>query len=85
MRISGLAAASGLVLAAALVLAVGGPASAQLPPNFNPAKPFAGVAKAEDYVKYFKPGAPHVVPGDAFGNMTSGEFWRTSWQGAEQN
>ena len=80
MRISDFVAAS-IAFAACTALTTAGPAAAQIPANFDPARPFTGVAKAEDYVKYFKPGAPHIVPDDPFGNMTAGEYWRTSWQG----
>jgi hypothetical protein len=27
------------------------------------------------------PGKANVVPGDAYANMTSAEFWRNTWQG----
>ena len=75
-----LAACAGAVMA----LAAGGTATgalAQAAPPLNPAKPFAGTAKAADWVKRFKPGQPRLTPNDPFGNMTSGEFWRGSWQG----
>ena len=80
MRVCSLAAASGLALTVWLTI-VAAPVAAQAPSGFNPAKPFAGVTKAGDWVNRFKPGQPHLVAGDPFGNMTAGEFWRTSWQG----
>ena len=87
MKVLGLGGPVGLGLAACLVLgtapasaAPAAPAAAPLGP-FDPAKPFAGVTKAGDYTRRFKPGQPDVVAGDPFGNLTAGEFWRGSWQG----
>ena len=64
------------VAAAALLTVWSGPVSAQAPAPFNPAKPFAGVTKAGDFVKRFRSGKPDIVAGDPFGNMTSTEFSR---------
>jgi hypothetical protein len=72
------------VVGAALSTALLGcalPALAQTPPGFDPAHPFAGIKTAEAYEKLFISGKPSIVPGDRFGNMTSADFWRVSWQG----
>ncbi len=47
----------------------------------DPAHPFAGVASAEQWESKFVSGEPNVVPDDAFGNMTTHEFWQNSWSG----
>lgn len=78
MKFTGACAAAALALAAGALPVT---AMAQAPAPFNPAKPFAGLTKASDWVKRFKPGTPKPVANDPFGNMTSGEFWRGSWQG----
>lgn len=49
--------------------------------SFDPANPFAVVTSAQQWLKHFVSGKPHIVVNDRFGNTTSAEFWRNSWQG----
>jgi len=47
-------------------------------PAFDPLDPFAGLASADDWLAMFQTTAD-ADPDDAFHNMTSGEWWRNTW------
>jgi len=49
-------------------------------PDFDPTDPFAGVESAGDWLDRFVTEAP-ADPNDPFNNMTSGEWWRNTWNG----
>ncbi len=75
---------AGLLAAAILAAACANPFQALAQsnqPTFDPAHPLANITSAEQWVKKFNPGKPDIVPNDAYGNMTSSEFWRDSWEG----
>lgn len=79
-----LTSATGLLAGWVVVAAVAmtGPACAQpTQPKFDPAHPFANIKTADQWVKKFSSGKPHIVPNDPWGNMTPQEFWTKSWQG----
>jgi hypothetical protein len=80
MRSAAFAAGAWLAVCATGALAQA-PAPARSAAAFDPAKPFAGLTAPDPWVKRFKPGEPHLVANDPFGNMTSREFWTGSWQG----
>ncbi len=68
-------ALTGLFVSTALGVAVAAHA-AQEPaaPPLDPAHPFAGVASPELWWARFHTGKPVIVPGDPWGNMTTGEI-----------